>query len=71
LGPEGAAPGQSGNDHDDDGDDEVQATGALAEAGPPAVGVYASLVRAATARALARGVISGSRAAAVLDALDG
>jgi hypothetical protein len=49
----------------------VQATGALAEAGPPAVGVYASLVRAATARALARGVISGSRAAAVLDALDG
>jgi predicted short-subunit dehydrogenase-like oxidoreductase (DUF2520 family) len=71
LGPEGAAPGQSGNDHDADGDAEVQATGALAEAGPPAVGVYASLVRAATARALARGVISGSRAAAVLDALDG
>jgi predicted short-subunit dehydrogenase-like oxidoreductase (DUF2520 family) len=50
--------------------DDVPATGALAEAGTPAVGVYAALVRAATARALARGVITGDRAAAVLDALD-
>ncbi|MGO3090352.1 MAG: Rossmann-like and DUF2520 domain-containing protein [Galactobacter sp.] len=46
------------------------ATGALGAEGMPAVDVYASLVRAATARALARGVIDGDTAAAVLDALD-
>lgn len=46
------------------------ATGALGAGGMPAVDVYAALVRAATARALGRGVISRSRAAAVLDALD-
>ena len=46
------------------------ATGALGAGGMPAVDVYAALVRAATARAVGRGVISRSRAAAVLDALD-
>jgi predicted short-subunit dehydrogenase-like oxidoreductase (DUF2520 family) len=45
-------------------------TGVLGAGGMPAVDVYAALVRAATARALARGVISGDRAAAVLDALE-
>lgn len=47
----------------------VQALRSRGGEGLPDVDVYTTLVRAATARAVAKGVITGDRAAAVLDAL--